>query len=137
MSRWEVLPSAKNIKRFLLMPKPNVYFAHSKLDYNTKAEKDAIKTLSAIYNVFCPNNNLGETGSMYHYLNIVKWCDETVVLEHKELVGKGVYEEVQTALQNKKPTFVLRAGKLLKVTGVKVVNSDNWKQFAQLQIEKQ
>jgi hypothetical protein len=118
------------------MSKPSVYFAHSKLDYNTKVEKDAIKTLSAMYKVFCPNNNLGETGSMSHYLKVVKWCDETVALEHGGLVGRGVYEEVNMAIESKKPTFVLRDGKLLKVKGSKIVNRDDWKRYAKLEVEK-
>ena len=41
------------------MIKPNIYFAHSKLDYGSFKEKLAIHVLSKYWNVFCPNNNLG------------------------------------------------------------------------------
>jgi hypothetical protein len=116
--------------------KPVAYFAHSKNDYNTQVEKDAIKVLSKTYRVFCPNNNLGETDDMYNYLKVCEWCDEVAVLEYKGLIGKGVYAEVQSALYDKKPVFVLRRKKLHKVTNMKIVDETNWRQYAKLIVRK-
>jgi hypothetical protein len=44
--------------------KPLIYYAHSKLDYNTKREKEEIKFLSQYYKVFNPNTELGELGTI-------------------------------------------------------------------------
>jgi hypothetical protein len=116
--------------------KPVAYFAHSKNDYGTKREKDAIKFLSQNYRVFCPNNNLGETGDMDNYVKVSEWCDLVVVLEHKGMIGKGVFVEVKAALYDKRLALVLRKNKLHKITDIKGANERDWRNYAKLVVKK-
>ena len=112
------------------------YFAHSKKDYGSKAEKNALKLLGSLgYRAFCPNNNLGETGSMSHYLKIAEWCDVLVAMEHNGKIGRGVYEEVNLFLQKKRPAYVLRDGIILKILSVKIEDSNNWQQYGSIEAE--
>ena len=111
-----------------------VYYAHSKLIYNTKREKKELRFLRKKFSsVFNPNTNLiwDDTTKMEPYFRAVKNSDILVVSEHKNHIGKGVYDEIKTALNSnilvlclKRKFFIFR---LKKVKDVELVNEGHWK----------
>lgn len=120
--------------------KPIAYFAHSKLDYGTKREKEALKFLEKHYKVLCPYRELkyfDRPGlGMDGFIHFVEWCDLVIVMEHKGKIGKGVLAEIKTAWKNNKHVFTYRENNLYLVTDFKVVNENDWKQYAILKTYK-
>lgn len=86
------------------------YFAHSMAKYNTKDEKEQLEFLRKVFlgTVICPNNNLGEMGSMKPYLDVVSKVDVLFVAEFNGFIGTGVRKEINEAQKHKTPVFVLR-----------------------------
>lgn len=102
------------------------YFAHSKRSYGSESEHKARAFLESRYRVFCPHRDLGETGSIEHYLRVVTWCDLVIALEHEGHIGRGVASEVDKALSLRKEVLVLRGRTLIPVIGIRVVDKDDW-----------
>lgn len=102
------------------------YFAHSKRDYGTDKERHALAFLKENHRVFCPHHNLGETGSIAHYLNVVTWCDCMIVMEHKGHIGKGVFQEVNHAISQNKLVWVLRGKSLIPIKCIEIVDETDW-----------
>lgn len=114
--------------------KPLIYYAHSKLDYNTKREEEEIKFLSQYYKVFNPNTELGELGTMAPYLHAVCMCHHVVVSPHKDLyVGRGVFHEICIALAHGQAVQVLCKGEvnfaLMSLLGVCFYDTNDWKVY--------
>jgi hypothetical protein len=88
------------------------YYAHSKRIYGTKREAEEMAYISSIFkgNVVCPNKDLGELGSMNRYLKVVSDADAVYATEFNGRVGKGVFEECETALKCGIPVFAVRKG---------------------------
>lgn len=115
--------------------KRTVYFAHSKLIYNTPLEKGIIKMLEdAGYEVLDPNSQLGELGDIAPYLAAIDTCDETIVFPHHDYIGKGVYEEVAHTIRTHKFCFRFvpnsrspHGFNLKEITGVRVYEITDWK----------
>lgn len=111
----------------------DVYFAHSMLDYNTEREKlirdDLESHLLDGMKLVCPNRDLQKLfgKDMNAYLAYVKTCDLVIVLEHGGFVGKGVYLEVETAVDANIPVLVLRDSLLYHVKGVVAFDRNDWK----------
>lgn len=111
----------------------NVYFAHSMKDYGTKAERDCRSDLEKRWRVMCPNRDLWPMRSfdgsdaMQVCLTMVTWCDFVVVMEHQGHVGKGVHTEIESALKQKKRVLVWRDGNTYIVTGMQIVDRNDWK----------
>ena len=62
-----------------------IYYAHSKKIYDTKVEKKQLKYLKnrfKEYNVICPNNDIGELGSIQPYLDVVSQCEMLICSEY-------------------------------------------------------
>ena len=119
-----------------------VYFAHSKLLYNTQEEKAQRKFIEKKFDkVICPNRDVGELGGIQGYLDIIeKKCTHVVCSEFFDLVGRGVWDEVRHARKLKIPIYCLRKVdekyKMFKVTSGKVVDKENWRQYAKLICEE-
>ena len=113
--------------------KPLIYYAHSKLDYNTPREKAEIKHLSKYFRVFNPNTELGELGAMTPYLHAVWMCHHIVVSPHVELyVGRGVFCEICAALAYGQTVQVLcynKAGEIIpgRFKGLSIHDPKDWK----------
>jgi len=107
--------------------KPTAYFAHSMRDYGSKVEAEVRAELEKRFKVLCPHRDLAYGGNMTGYFRMIRWCDLTIVLEHKDHVGRGVFEEVRAAFESKKRVLVWRAGKLRPVVGVDVADRNDWK----------
>lgn len=86
------------------------YYAHSIRKYNSKEEREHLKFLQSIFpgSVICPNNNLGELGSIEPYLDIVSKMDVLFVAEYFDWIGTGVRREIKEARRYKIPIYVLR-----------------------------
>jgi len=113
------------------MKKDKVYFAHSKMIYDTPYEGKLLNFLRKKYNIICPNRDVGELGDIKPYLKIVDKCKMVICAEYKKYIGRGVYSEVERALKKKKKVLVIRwKGKnliLIPVIGVKVNDEDDWR----------
>lgn len=118
-----------------------IYFAHSLRDYGTPKAKRALSQIhrffpeSMVHNpenfasMFRPwGQRIGYTKT---YLSFLLWLlrDDggVVVLEHKGSIGRGVYEEVVHTIDVLGfPVWVLRRGRLERVTNVQIKNRNDW-----------
>jgi hypothetical protein len=110
--------------------------------YSTEEEKLQRAFIESKFDkVICPNRDVGELGSIEPYLKIIeKKCTHVVCSEFLELVGRGVWDEVRHARKLKLPIYCVRKVdnkyKLLKVKSGKVVDKDNWRNYAKLFCEE-
>ena len=109
-----------------------VYYAHSLLIYNTLREKRELKFLKRKYNNICnPNGEIKWYGSIIPYLNKVKESNIVIFSEYKNFIGKGVYLEIKTALENNIQVLCLRKKllqyKLFTIKKIKLFNQFDWK----------
>ena len=118
-----------------------IYFAHSRQIYGTKVEKQILLYLSKKFgriNVCCPNNDMGELGSIEPYLEKVANSSMVIVHQFKNHVGKGAYQEVKEALAKNILVKVIICGKgrmrsgpprydLKEVKAIKIVDNTDWK----------
>lgn len=117
---------------------PIVYFAHSKLDYETSK---AAKVRGLIRNRW-PEKRLLDPSRMREtwpdlaerlggqepvYQLVISCVQEVVALEHKGHVGRGVFTELDLAARRGLPRFVARAGQLLPVERTEIVDPDDFK----------
>lgn len=117
------------------MKDTKIYFAHSKLIYNTPIESVVIQKLkSAGYNVFDPNKDLSELGSITLYLKTIDTCDEVICFPYRDFIGKGVYEELKHAIKNQKFCFTFihnskspHGFDLKEIMGVRIYEITDWK----------
>ncbi len=86
------------------------YYAHSMRIYNSKLEKEEFDFINNRYKgkVICPNKELGELGDINKYLEIVKNCKEVYISEYHGMIGKGVFDECKTALNENIPVYIIR-----------------------------
>ncbi len=114
----------------------NVYYAHSILIYNTKREKKELRFLRKKFSsIFNPNTDIiwDDTTKMEPYFRAVKNSDILVVSELKNHIGKGVFDEIKTALNSNILVLCLRRKffkySLRKVKDVELLNEENWKTY--------
>ena len=108
----------------------SVYYAHSKLTYNTKLEADDLALLRSICGkVIDPNKDLGEQKGIQPYLDAVKSCNTLVLRCYQfPFIGKGAFCEVCWALAYGKlcKTFN-ESGQLVSLFGVVLNDGKDWK----------
>ena len=111
-----------------------VYYAHSKLIYNTKREKKELEFLRKKFSsVFNPNIKISwdNNTKMEPYFKAVKNSDIVVASEYKKHIGKGVFDEITTAINNNITVLCLRRKlfkyQLYKIANVEIVNDQDWK----------
>ncbi len=118
-----------------------IYFAHSRQIYNSKVEKQLLAFLSKTFgrkDVCCPNNDMGELGSIEPYLEKVRHSSMVVVHQFRNHVGKGAYQEVKEALARNILVKVVIRGKgrtrsglpkysLKQVKDIKIIDNTDWK----------
>lgn len=122
-----------------------VYYAHSMKIYNTKREFNELKYLSRYFiikNILNPNGKIrwNPETKMDPYFEVVRNSKLIIVSEYKKHVGRGVFDEINTVLNNKIPVYCLRKElfgfKLKKIKSTKKVGSD-WKiYYGKLILEK-
>lgn len=105
------------------------YYAHSMKTYNTKKERLTREELNNIFpdSILCPNNDVGELGSMKRYLDIVTSCKGVICTDYKGYLAKGTFEEVKLSLSLNKPTYLFSGNKLHEIKKVKVYDKTDWK----------
>jgi len=108
-----------------------VYYAHSKLTYDTIKESRELAYLRKNYDEVVDPNELGELGSLQAYLDIVKTCDKLVCSSLDGFVGRGVFEEVSYALDIGLPVYGLSGAIRNRVTEclvkkVVVIDPNDW-----------
>ena len=94
---------------------PVIYYAHSILFYNTPREKEELKILQRyFYNglIFNPNCDRIQYSQdpMLECIKVVKDLTITDIAFSAidSLVGQGVYQEVQIALDMRKPIYIIK-----------------------------
>ena len=105
-----------------------IYYAHSKKIYNTKREEEERNKILQKFpkaELICPNRDVGEKFSLVPYLKIVRDCNIVVCSEFDGFVGKGVYWEILTAMDNNKPVFNVTKD-FKKVTDIIIVDKNDW-----------
>jgi len=115
-----------------------VYFSHSKLIYDTKEETKNLSYLKEVFKcVVCPNNDMGEKGSISPYLKMIEECGLVVALPYKKFIGKGVFAEVEHALSLNIPVLMLEEKTFKVVTGVSTHDDTDWKfKYGKLELIK-
>lgn len=115
-----------------------VYFAHSKLDYESSR---AAKVRSLIHQTW-PDKRLLDPSRMREtwpdlaarlggqdpvYELVISCVREVVALEHRGFVGRGVFTELQLAQRRGLPCFAVRDQKLVPVEAIEIVDPDDFK----------
>jgi hypothetical protein len=115
------------------MKKLIVYYAHSKIDYGSNREYRDLLYLKKRFpkaEVICPNNDLGELGSLKPYLDFVDTCSMLIVREYKNHVGKGAFSELARAMSDGIRVLALRNKgnkyTLESVAGIQVLKQHDW-----------
>lgn len=103
-----------------------IYFAHPKSHYNNEIEYECWEFIATSFDIFTNESEIFNPNQIYvdkhikrlidegdenyfdFFRGIVKSCDVTVgVCFTDNVIGAGVYEEMSTALQAGKPTFLI------------------------------
>lgn len=114
-------------------PDKQIYYAHNLNIYNTKREKKELRFLEKKFNnIFNPKTELkwDPITKMEPYLKAVQNSNLIVASEYKKYIGRGVFDEIKTALENRIPAFCLKRRlfkfKLIKIKNIKYIGID-WK----------
>ena len=75
---------------------------------------------------------------MRPYLKAVRESDLLVFSTHNNIVGKGVYQEVKTALKYKIPVFVLEKRNssygFYELKSIEIVNESDWTNYVKIDL---
>jgi hypothetical protein len=93
------------------------YYSHPRSLYNTSIEKKVLKNINKIFKgtVICPNNNIGDLNDPRDYLTISGKADVIFVSpspEHEGYLSNGCFKEVENALNNNIPVFMIKIKKV-------------------------
>jgi hypothetical protein len=109
-----------------------LYYAHSIRIYDTRKEKKELRLIKKEfpdYKIINPAD-IKLTGSsaeiMQAYLNIVKTVDALVFSEYLEHIGKGVFLEIDMAVDKDIETQLLRKKKFNHNFRVRIIDPDDW-----------
>lgn len=98
-----------------------IYYAHHIWKYNTEIEKYEIDLIHKHFGnatIVNPNGmidqSLSEEEIIDTCLGIVRECDITVFSSVGGVIGHGVYQEVNEAINNGKPVYYIENNKLAK-----------------------
>jgi len=110
-----------------------IYYAHSMKIYGTKRERKELKFLQEKFKtVINPSTDpkLQWNGSMSIYYDAVSESDITVCSEYKKCIGKGVFYEINVALDGGKKVYCMKKDgksfKLVEVDRVEEYNNYDW-----------
>lgn len=115
--------------------KKTVYFAHSMRVYGTPEAEQARQQIHALrqgWDLFDPEDftwKAAEADSSPEevFQAVIAVSDEVIVLEYEGHVGRGAYQEVLLALASELPVYALRAGQLIQVRAVELVDTQDWR----------
>jgi hypothetical protein len=121
-----------------------IYYAHSKRIYGTSNESEELKYIKEKFSnasIICPHTTMGELADFNDYLHVVDCCDRIIASEVEGCIGKGVFCEIARGFGNSTPVYVLRKRDnkfyLEIVTGIEVINENDWKnRYAKLIIKQ-
>lgn len=92
-----------------------IYYAHSIWKYDTEVEKYELGLIRKMFpnsQIINPNGDIShdsfdETDIMRDCLDVVSKCDSLVFSSVNGVIGKGVYDEIQQAIVEKKLVYYL------------------------------
>ena len=122
-----------------------IYYAHSKLIYDTKREKEEIEIIQDAFtnsHIINPNgwiyNNKRESDIMEQCYIFVKQSDIIIFSSVDGFIGKGVYNEIQRAFWYDKDVYYLSEDRLYKFNNFNDIEIFNrgwdWKKFAKVKV---
>lgn len=105
------------------------------LSYNTTKERKIYSFLQSKFNnLICPNRHI-KSNLMSCYLKIVRWSDMVIVTDYKSKIGKGCYEEIQTADNYSIPVYFFKNQQAFPISLKEcVVLNKDWKNYAKISI---
>jgi hypothetical protein len=119
--------------------KSKLYYAHSKIIYDTDLEKEQLKLINnkfPDYEIINPNGNFVFSGMMACYY-MIQACDMLIFSALDDFVGKGVYSEIEFAQRNGIKILCLKNEKFYEKIAVKIFDSQDWKcRYAKVKILK-
>jgi len=99
-----------------------IYYAHHIWKYNTKIEEYELEIIKEYFpqcKIINPNKavnqSLLESEIMNECFNCVNNCDAVVFSSMDGVIGKGVYSEVNRALEQEKPAYYLFHNKITQL----------------------
>jgi len=120
------------------LPPKTVYFAHSMRDYRTLRAVSAKAILMRLrppplFQILDPEQlnwawlvlKHGSNEAVYDF--VIASSHIVIALEHREHIGRGVYEELERALVASKPCYALRGDQLCPIERIRLVNENDWK----------
>lgn len=118
-----------------------IYYAHSMKIYNSKQECQELKWIQKkFHDVVNPNGDIRNYNSIEPYLKKVSECNSLIFSEYKKFIGKGVYEEIDWALSEKKTVQCLRKRwrgfYLVKVNKIEIADKSDWSIYYGNVVEK-
>ena len=110
-----------------------IYYAHSMKIYNSSRESEEFKFIQGHFKgseVVNPNGDIPWMGTMKPYRDAVKRSKMVVLSEFEGCIGRGVYEEALTAIQNGIPVKCIRYNngqpKLVDVNALREEDRRDW-----------
>lgn len=125
-----------------------IYYAHSKLKYNTKDELNEINIIKSKFNdsvIINPNGWIYECrNESYIMKQCLKFIDNSDILIFSSLddgiIGRGVYDEIEHALKSNKEVYYLNEY-IMRFTqkefnNIKIIyeTTKSWKTYAKVKI---
>lgn len=109
----------------------SIYYAHHRWKYHTKIEEyelDLIRQYFPTATIFNPSEHLDVEGRseediMKDCLDTVRKCDFFIFSSMDGVIGKGVYEELQEAVKNKKQILYIYNDTLITEGGAVKINT--------------
>lgn len=122
------------------MSKLKLYYAHSKLIYNTELENEQLKLIKKQfpkYEIINPNDEIFVINGFKAFLNMVEGCNIVVFTSMDNFVGKGVFTEVEHALRCGISVFWMNNDKFHDNFKISINDPDDWKfKFGEVKICK-
>jgi hypothetical protein len=111
-----------------------IYYAHHMYKYNTLIEKYEIELIQKYlseYEIINPNGSINPQKSEHEIMNdcfnIIDNSSALVFSSMDGVVGKGVHDEVNHAIETKKDIYYISDNKLVKIDSIKwnVINESH------------
>ena len=114
-----------------MMENKPAYYSHSMRIYNTEREAEELDTIEELYgDVINPNGDITWRGSMEPYFKAVRRSCILIFSQYKGYIGRGVFDEIQTALRNNIPVRCLKLWEngsyIMEIHSIEVNDPGDW-----------
>lgn len=117
----------------------HIYFAHPMPTYGTPLEAEVLERVRECWpNSTIENPAENPSRDMSYYFDRVRAADIIVfTMDAREIIGRGVYDEVQLAQELQKPVFFIHPHTKILTDKFDLVmlDKDNWKHYATIRVD--